>query len=99
MSDQKIFCGSGKEFGQYGQVGLNICLEDIPAEFKQPASNGKTYLKLNLARRKQPDQHGNTHYITVNTWKPNQQQAPQQTGPQPQPVGSFDMQTGETVPF
>jgi hypothetical protein len=84
MAD-KIFCGSGKAFGQYGQIGINICFEDIPQEYIKSSTNGKRYIKLKVCSRKTPDRDGNTHYIEVDTWKPNNQQsapssAPQQTG-------------------
>ena len=70
MSD-KIYCGSGKIYGQYENIGLNICLTDIPAEFISTAQSGKKYVRLNLAKRQLPDKNGNTHSISVNTWKPD----------------------------
>jgi len=66
---EKIFCGDGKSFGQFESVKLNICLSDIPPEYRQKAKNGKTYATLVLSRKKGPDQYGKTHYIEVDTWK------------------------------
>lgn len=71
MAD-KIFCGSGKTFGQYGQVLINLCLSEIPHEFIRE-SNGKKYVNLKLNKKKEVDARGNTHYIEVDTWKPQQQ--------------------------
>ncbi len=68
MAD-KIFCGSGKEFGKYGQIGLNLCLSDIPKEHMSDYK-GKKYIKLKVSKRKEPDKMGNSHYIEVDTWKP-----------------------------
>jgi len=85
MENDKIFCGSGKTFGQYGAIGINICIDDIPAEFIFTGNNGKRYVKMNVRAKKNPDNYGNTHYVEVNTWKPNQngnqnqQQTPSQS--------------------
>jgi len=83
MNNPKIYCGSGKEFGQYGTVNCSICLDDIPQEHWQKGKNGKTYLPIKINKKREPDQWGKTHSVEVDTWKPNQQQqAPQQTGGQ-----------------
>lgn len=71
MAD-KIFCGSGKEFGQYGQISLDICLTDLPTEHIRDY-NGKKYIKMKLSRKKEKDKRGNTHYVEVDTWKPQNQ--------------------------
>jgi len=94
MSD-KIFCGNGKEFGQYGGINLNICLDDIPEEHTWKGNNGKRYTKLVLSKKKTPDEKS-THYLTVDTWKPS---APSgQDAPLP-PVGAGGVQDTEDVPF
>lgn len=69
---EKIYTGSGKQM-KYG-VKIALCLSDIPKEhiFEH---NGKKYIKLNVMPRKEPDQYGKTHYITVDTFKPEQQEA------------------------
>jgi len=70
---EKIYVGSGKEFGQYGTVNLNLCLSDIPKEhiFEY---NGKKYIKLKTNKKRETDQYGKTHSLEVDTWKPNQEQ-------------------------
>ena len=73
MSD-KIFVGSGKVFGKYGQIGVNICLSDLPEEHIFTSDkNNKKYIKLNISQKRQPDNYGNTHSVEVNTWKPDPQ--------------------------
>lgn len=41
----------------------SICLSDIPKEKIKAASNGKKYLNICIAERREPDQYGNTHTI------------------------------------
>jgi hypothetical protein len=73
MNNQKIYCGSGKEFGQYGAVNVSICLSDLPKEHINDF-NGKKYIKLIINKKREADQFGKTHSVEVNTWKPDQQQ-------------------------
>ena len=76
MAD-KIFCGDGKAFGQYESVKISVCLDDLPEEFIKTAKNGKRYVSMVLNKKREPDQYGKTHYIEVDTWKPNVQSASQ----------------------
>jgi len=75
----KIYCGSGKvfRFRNGGEkVMLNICLSDIPEEFIKEAKNGKRYTNLELyEKRNGADEHGKTHYVTVNQYRPEHQQS------------------------
>ena len=82
QNNQKIYCGSGKEFGQYGTINCSICLNDIPKEFWNKGNNGKTYLPIKINRKREVDQYGKTHSVEVDTWKPTQQQGQQQQAPQ-----------------
>ena len=63
---EKIYCGNGKK-GQYS-VKMNICLDDVPAEWIKTGKNGKRYIRLELNERKNIDQYGNTHGVSVDTW-------------------------------
>ncbi len=76
---EKLYCGKGKVIeGKYGKfMKLNLCLSEIPEEHQQQARNGKTYANLNVSKMKQPDDRGNTHTVTVDTWKPEQKPAPE----------------------
>ena len=67
---EKIYCGSGKEKFDGDLISVNICLSDIPKEEIQTGKNGKKYVRINVSKRKQEDNYGNTHSVSVDTWKP-----------------------------
>ena len=83
MAD-KIWCGKGKQ-NQYG-IRIRICLDDIPQEHTSEFK-GKRYATLNVGTLREIDQKGNTHSVSVDTWKPQAQ------APQPQ------NNTNEDLPF
>lgn len=71
----KIYVGSGKE-SKFG-VKINVCLDELFAYAKDnidPAKNGKKYIRLEVTRRKNEDDHGNTHSVSVDTWKPDKKE-------------------------
>lgn len=37
--------------------------------------NGKKYVNLTVGARKEPDQFGKTHYVKINTFKPEEKKA------------------------
>ena len=79
MSEQKkIYCGNGKKNEKYDIINFSICLDDIPGEYITGSKNGKRYVKLTMSGNYQgkTDKFGNTHNVTVNTWKPEPKQAP-----------------------
>ena len=67
---EKIYCGKGKK-SNYG-IKLNICIDDIPAQYIREY-NGKRYARLEVSEMRNIDKRNNTHTITVDTWKPAQQ--------------------------
>jgi|TARA_Y100001973_G_C5023956_1_gene244595 hypothetical protein len=67
---EKIYCGSGKEKFDGDLISVNICLSDIPKEEIQTGKNGKKYVRINVSKRKQEDNYGNTHSVSIDTWKP-----------------------------
>ena len=69
--NEKIYCGSGKEFGKYGTVNISICIDDIPIQYKKQSKNGKTYINLKVQKKKETDKYGKTHYVEVDTWESN----------------------------
>jgi len=102
MENKKIYCGNGKAYGQYGAVGINICLDDIPGSYIQKAKNGKRYLRLNVSPNREPDKYGNTHNLTVNTWQPNNTAQNAQQVFNAKPVSGIqfaDEGDGEKIPF
>ena len=50
-------------------ITISICLSDIPKEKMKKANNGKVYVNLVVAPRKEADQYENTHTVFVNRTK------------------------------
>ena len=108
MDNRKIFIGTGKkkEFSNGGSIiNASICIDDLLQhvnEFQTVSNgNGKKYLRLNIGSRKEADNYGNTHYIQIDTWKPEPQQGGnfqtnQPQASQPAPQQNFD---DEEIPF
>ena len=70
--DEKIYVGKGKTIGQYGHVSFSIDIDAVtPYIFEY---NGKRYVKLILTQMRQPDQYGKTHTVSIDTWKPEENQ-------------------------
>lgn len=68
--EQKTYVGSGKKTSQYDIVNISICIDDLqPHIFEY---NGKKYAKLTVAAKKEADQYGKTHSVSINTWKPDE---------------------------
>ena len=42
----------------------SICLSDIPEDVKRHATNGKVYVNVSIAPRKEVGKFGHTHYIS-----------------------------------
>ena len=67
--EDKIYVGSGTEKFEGNLVSCSLCLSDLPSEHVFEYS-GKKYIKLNVQKKKQADEYGKTHYVAVDTWKP-----------------------------
>lgn len=85
MND-KIYIGNGKEktFDNGGSViNCMITMDGLAQIFKDhgfTTQNGVKKLKLIIGKRREIDQYGNSHYVQIDTWKPDQQAtAPAQT--------------------
>lgn len=52
--------------GQYGEF-FNISFN---AERLMQYANEKGYINITMSKRKEPGQYGDTHYFTLNDWKP-----------------------------
>ena len=89
MSEPKIYVGAGKKAGQYDIINISVCLTDLPKEhiFEY---EGKKYIKLTVAARKQPDKYGKTHSVSVDTFKPEAQKTPE-TNPMEQGSDADDL--------
>lgn len=69
MSENKVYCGSGKEKFDGNLVEISICLSDLPKD-KIFEYNGKKYIKLKVGKKKETDQYGKTHYVEVDMFEP-----------------------------
>jgi hypothetical protein len=47
-------------------INISICLSDIPKDKIKQGKNGKKYLNITVARRREPDQYEQTHTVYVN---------------------------------
>ena len=92
---EKIYCGKGKK-SNYG-IKLNICIDDIPPEYISTFKD-KRYIRLELSEMRNVDQRGNTHTVTVYTWKPDgaRQAPPINNAPQ---NSSYDPNDPNSLPF
>ena len=50
----------------------SVCLTDITNNAKDFIFEyeGKKYIKLKVVKKRETDQYGKTHYVEVDTWKP-----------------------------
>ena len=78
MAEDKIFVGNGKQVFD-NLISVSLWLTDIPQEhiFEY---NGKKYIKVNINDKDTPDQYGKDVSISVDTWKPEQQENNQNKG-------------------
>lgn len=80
MSQEKIYVGGAKEingnFGAFHRISLSK--QDLEILFN--SLNAKGYVNLNMNKRREPSQYGQTHSLTIDTWQPQQQaqNSPQQ---------------------
>ena len=73
MENEKIYVGSGIEKFDGGLVEATICLSDITKNAGEHIFEyeGKKYIKVKVQKKKNgADQYGKTHFVEVNTWKP-----------------------------
>lgn len=83
MAD-KIYTGSGKEkfFNDGGSlIGITLDIETLQQNFKEygfVTQQGKKKIKVNVSSRREIDQYGNSHTVTIDTFKPQMQGQPGQ---------------------
>ena len=82
MAEEKIYVGNGVSKFDGQMVSMSVCLSDLPKEHMFEY-NGKRYIKLNVsAKRDGADDYGKTHYVTVDTFKPEpKKEAPKKEEP------------------
>tara|TARA_R100001443_G_scaffold117222_2_gene140593 strand:- start:2096 stop:2338 length:243 start_codon:yes stop_codon:yes gene_type:complete len=66
---EKIYVGSGVEKFDGDLVEISVCLSDLPKEFMFEY-NSKKYIKLKVGKKREEDQYGKTHHVSVDTYKP-----------------------------
>lgn len=71
QTNNKTYIGSGKQVKDLDIVEISICMDD--AEQLIHEYEGKKYLTVQVAKRKEPSKFGKTH--TVYHWKPEPQVA------------------------
>ena len=70
MAEEKIYVGNGVSKFDGNMISCSVCLSDLPQE-DMFEYNGKKYIKLNVsAKRDGEDEYGKTHYVVVDTFKP-----------------------------
>ena len=76
MHNERIYVGSGKEKfeGNLINTTLNISKLMKMADKHIFEYGGDKYIKLKVAKKKEMDEYGKTHYIEVDTWKPENKQ-------------------------
>jgi hypothetical protein len=70
---EKIYVGNGTEKfdGDMVQFSLNLTKLGKDASEHMFEYNGEKFIKLKIAKKKDgADEYGKTHYIEVDTWKP-----------------------------
>lgn len=80
---EKIYIGNAKKktFQDGGSIiNIMLDLDGMGEHFKDygfTTDQGRKKIKLILSKRREVDQYGNEYYVTVDTWKPDQQQSSQ----------------------
>jgi len=70
LMEDKIYVGSGVAKFDGDLISCSLCLTDLPQEHMFEYQ-GKKYIKLNVSAKKNgADEYGKTHYVAIDTWKP-----------------------------
>lgn len=99
---EKIYIGNGKRrtFDNGGEIiSITITLDGLKKYFDLygfTTDAGKKKIRLDVSKRREPDKYGNTHTVTINTWKPDPEQKPKQE-PNQAPNANDDFM--DDVPF
>ena len=82
MATEKIYIGTAKkkEFDDGGSIiNIMLSLDGMGEHFKNYGfitDKGMHKIKLIVSERREEDQFGNTHYVTIDTWKPTANETP-----------------------
>lgn len=75
------------QFGEFFNMSFNI-------EKLQQYANEKGYVNMTMSKRREPGQYGDTHYFTLNEWKPEGGAQSQNSGATQSPQSQ---NTGEDI--
>ena len=79
---EKIYVGKARYIEtRYGEL-CKIWLTPEGIEAINANVDGKGGINLNMNEMKEPDRAGNTHYLTVDDWKPSRNEGGHRHGPQ-----------------
>ena len=69
---EKIYVGNGTEKfdGDMVQFSLNLTKLGKDAGEHMFDYNGEKYIKLKVVKKREADEYGKTHYVAIDTWKP-----------------------------
>ena len=83
MSDNsKIYCGNGKMGkANFFQLKMYFHASDVELLLAHAQASTTGLVCLDIQERRKPSEKGTTHYGTINTWKPNSEQAPAPSQP------------------
>jgi len=69
MADEKVYVGNAKVIKtQYGDLTKMSLTADDVEKMQQNLNNG--WVNVVIKERREPSQSGFTHYLEVDTWKP-----------------------------
>lgn len=84
------------QFGEFYNMSFNL-------EKLQQYANEKGYVNMTMSQRREPGQYGDTHYFTLNDWKPdgddNDEGSQQNTASKSSAANPADDISVEDIPF
>ena len=91
---EKIYCGNAKIINtQYGEMTkISFHKDDINKMVAHIKSEGSDWINLVLKEKKEPKEGKPTHYLEVDTWKPENR-------PEPQPEQYQSNEEEDDLPF
>lgn len=79
------------QFGEFFNMSFNV-------EKISQYANEKGYVNMTMSKRKEPGQYGDTHYFTLNDWKPEGERAEGWASNNSAPAGGDNISV-EDLPF
>lgn len=74
---EKIYVGNGTEKFDGGIVQFSLNLTKLSKDAGEHMFdyNGEKYIKLKVVKKREADEYGKTHYVEVDTFKPEPKKA------------------------